>query len=247
MPVILKLPVALAILSVLACSDAFSKHSVFQLVQEDSTIVLQGYVYDSTSNQGNHLPLQAKIVLESLPYGSEIGIISTKDTTGYFEYYLNPAHSYKLDIKCEGYRPHMEILNPKEGNGSVLAKKFFLKPGLKADQVIRLENLIFDQGKAIINPESYTELNQLAATMRDNDEMEIQLEGHTDWRGNKKLNMRLSEDRVEAVKNYLVTMGIDKKRIRTKAFGGSQPITKEKSLEASEVNRRVEVRILKIE
>ncbi|HLT74261.1 MAG TPA: OmpA family protein, partial [Ohtaekwangia sp.] len=63
--------------------------------------------------------------------------------------------------------------------------------------------------------------------------------------GNPKMNMKLSESRVEAVKKYLVEKGIAKKRIQTKAFGGSQPLRNEMTPEARAMNRRVEMRILK--
>ena len=76
--------------------------------------------------------------------------------------------------------------------------------------------------------------------------MQIQLEGHTDYRGSKKLNMELSQQRVEAVKTYLIGKNIAARRIKTKAFGGNQPLIREQSIEASQINRRVEVRILKI-
>ena len=82
--------------------------------------------------------------------------------------------------------------------------------------------------------------------MNQNLSMQIQLEGHTDYRGSKKLNMELSQDRVSAVKEYIVGKGINSRRIKTKAFGGTRPLIRESSLEASEINRRVEVRILKL-
>ena len=75
--------------------------------------------------------------------------------------------------------------------------------------------------------------------------IEIQLEGHTDSQGNASANMELSQDRVEAAKKYLVSKGIDKGRVKTKAFGGTQPLSNEKTEEALALNRRVEMRVLK--
>ena len=121
-----------------------------------------------------------------------------------------------------------------------------MEPQVKENQVIRLKKLIFEQGKSSITSESYGELNKLVNLMNENSLMQIQLEGHTDYRGSKKLNMELSQQRVDAVKSYLVGKGINAKRIKIKAFGGTQPLIKESSIEASEVNRRVEVRILKL-
>lgn len=74
--------------------------------------------------------------------------------------------------------------------------------------------------------------------------MVIQLEGHTDYLGPAKQNLELSEKRVLAVKDYLVSKGINKARIKTKAFGGTKPLSKEDTPEAHAANRRVEVRVL---
>jgi len=123
---------------------------------------------------------------------------------------------------------------------------FYLEPQVKENQVIRLHKLIFEQGKSYITADSYDELNKLVNLMNQNSSMQIQLEGHTDYRGSKKMNQELSEDRVKAVKNYIVGKGIHSRRVKTKAFGGSQPLVRESSIAASKINRRVEVRILKL-
>ena len=80
--------------------------------------------------------------------------------------------------------------------------------------------------------------------MNENPKMVIQLEGHTDFLGDSRANMRLSQQRVESVKSYLADHGISKTRIRTKAFGGTQPLSRDNTPEAHRLNRRVEVRIL---
>jgi outer membrane protein OmpA-like peptidoglycan-associated protein len=80
--------------------------------------------------------------------------------------------------------------------------------------------------------------------LKNNPRMVIQLEGHTDNRGDAKLNMKLSQDRVTAVKTYLVSKGGNKNKIKTKAFGGTQPLSQENTEEAHALNRRVELRVL---
>lgn len=75
--------------------------------------------------------------------------------------------------------------------------------------------------------------------------MIIQLEGHTDTRGDPKANLKLSQSRVGAVKDYLVSKGVSKSKVKTKAFGGTSPISTENTEEAHRLNRRVELRILK--
>lgn len=74
--------------------------------------------------------------------------------------------------------------------------------------------------------------------------MVIQLEGHTDTRGNANANLALSQERVNAVKAYLVSKGSNKRKIKTKAFGGTQPVSLEDTEASHALNRRVEMRIL---
>ncbi|MCG8307782.1 MAG: OmpA family protein [Cytophagales bacterium] len=214
----------------------------------DTVIRMHGHIYDTISDHPDRIPLKAKMVLESLPHASEIGIITSNDSTGYYEYYVNLKHHYRINIRCENYKRLFENLEPRKAllNGEI-ARDYYLEPEIKENQVIRLNKLIFEQGKSAITPQSYQELNKLARLMNNHPSMQIQLEGHTDYRGSKRLNMELSQQRVEAVKNYLVGKGISSRKIKTKAFGGTKPLVKEKSIEASEINRRVEVRILKID
>jgi outer membrane protein OmpA-like peptidoglycan-associated protein len=111
-------------------------------------------------------------------------------------------------------------------------------------KVVRLEALTFGQNKSNISSSAHDELNKLAQTMTENPNMIIQLEGHTDFRGNAKLGMELSEKRVEATKNYIVKRGISKKRILTKGFGGTKPLSRSNDANSRLRNRRVEVRII---
>ncbi|MPN15035.1 putative lipoprotein YiaD [bioreactor metagenome] len=80
--------------------------------------------------------------------------------------------------------------------------------------------------------------------MTTNLKMQIKLQGHTDNIGNAKSNMILSNNRVESVKSFLVTKGIDETRIQTKGFGQSQPIETNDTEEGRAKNRRVEFFIL---
>ena len=74
--------------------------------------------------------------------------------------------------------------------------------------------------------------------------MVVQLEGHTDYQGDPKDNIKLSQERVESVKRYITSKGIAKSRIKTKAFGGTMPLSRDNTPEAHRLNRRVELRIL---
>ncbi|RAK01908.1 outer membrane protein OmpA-like peptidoglycan-associated protein [Larkinella arboricola] len=116
---------------------------------------------------------------------------------------------------------------------------------VETGRTYRLNNLLFKQSAYEIEPESYPELDSLVALMNRNPIMEIELSGHTDNVGDPKLNVALSQKRVDAVKSYLVNKGIQSERIQTRAYGGSKPLADNSREETRRLNRRVEVTILK--
>lgn len=178
--------------------------------------------------------LKAKIVYKSIPTGG----ITGRFADSVFQFSVFGTAKYQVTATAEGHIPRTIIIDPKEiGGQTVFVRNIELTDGKKT---FTLNHLIFQQGKAVIDPKSFPELDELVALMADNKSMVIQLEGHTDNQGNAKLNMELSKDRVEAVKDYLVDKGIGKSRVKTMAFGGTRPL----STAARAANRRVEIRVL---
>lgn len=105
------------------------------------------------------------------------------------------------------------------------------------------ESLEFEFDKAIIVEESYGDLEALTNVLLVRKELNIELEGHTDNNGTEEYNMRLSKDRVEAVKKFLVVNGVDANRIKTSYFGESRPIADNSTREGRAKNRRVLISI----
>jgi OOP family OmpA-OmpF porin len=128
--------------------------------------------------------------------------------------------------------------------GDEVEANFSLMP-LEVGATMRLNKVYFDRGTANLLDQSFEELQNVVAMMRENPSVKIQLSGHTDNQGNSKLNLKLSEDRVDAVAEYLTEQGIDKKRIKGKGFGGTKPVASNASEETRKLNRRVEITIVK--
>ena len=82
--------------------------------------------------------------------------------------------------------------------------------------------------------------------MQESSSMMILLEGHTDISGSKQANKKLSENRVFAVKRYLVERGIEADRIRLKAYGETRPLTYSRDEASKKRNRRVVFRVLQL-
>jgi OmpA-OmpF porin, OOP family len=198
-------------------------------------ILAQGKITDSRTSKG----IKANVRYSSIPTGSIFGRFS--DST--FSFPIFGTAKYQITAEAKGYNPRTVIVDPKDiGPDKKVLRDITLTP---SGETMRLDNLIFPQGKSVIDPKSFDELDEVAQMMKENSKMVIQLEGHTDNQGSAKANMELSQSRVEAVKKYLVSKGIAKDRVKTKALGGSQPLSNEMTQEARAMNRRVEMRILK--
>ena len=85
----------------------------------------------------------------------------------------------------------------------------------------------------------------MAFKLQLNTSIKIELAGHTDNRGIPSQNVKLSQARVDKVKSYLVSKGIEGKRISGKGYGGSKPIASNETEETRQLNRRVEFTIKK--
>ena len=203
--------------------------------QDQDQILAEGRVTDSRTGKG----VKAAIRYSSIPTGSIFGRFN--DST--FSFNIFGTAKYQITAQAEGYNPSTVIVDPKDidANRRVLRDIRLIPKG----QTMILDHLIFAQGRSVIDPKSYAQLDEVVEMMKENSHIEIQLEGHTDNVGSSKANLKLSEDRVEAVKRYMVDKGLSKGRIQTKAFGGTQPLRNEMTPEARSQNRRVEMRILK--
>ena len=104
----------------------------------------------------------------------------------------------------------------------------------------------FEFNSAELKPVSFPLLDEVAAVMKDNAQIEqLQIEGHTDTTGKLSRNRELSQQRAESVLKYLTKAGIAKKRLLAKGFGPDQPVSSNDTPEGQEANRRVEFNILK--
>jgi OmpA-OmpF porin, OOP family len=209
--------------------------------QTDSLVYAEGKIINAATKE----PVRARITYQSLPYGSKVGTLNNS----MYSFPMFDNEKYAIIVEADGFVPAKYMLDPAEANdeGKVI-KDIELSAGSSnehtAGQVIRLNNLIFQLGRSRISPDSYHELDLVVNMMKEHTKMVIQLEGHTDYLGNPRDNMKLSQERVDAVKNYLVSKGISKNRIKTKAFGGTNPLSRDNTPEAHRLNRRVELRIL---
>jgi len=151
---------------------------------------------------------------------------------------------YVVKIEAPGYISSLEKLDVQTYEMKDLEMNFRLQP-IEVGTTVSLKNVLFEQSKTELLPQSYEELDLVVAFLRTNQRVRIELSGHTDNRGIPTQNVKLSQARVDKVKAYLVSKGIAGKRIEGKGYGGSKPIASNDNEDTRQLNRRVEFTIKK--
>jgi OmpA-OmpF porin, OOP family len=103
-----------------------------------------------------------------------------------------------------------------------------------------LEDVQFATGKATIKPDSFSRLDAMVEYMTHKKTARIEISGHTDDAGKKAVNKKLSQQRADAVRDYLVSKGIDADRIKAVGYGDEKPIAPNDTSEGRQKNRRIE-------
>jgi outer membrane protein OmpA-like peptidoglycan-associated protein len=102
------------------------------------------------------------------------------------------------------------------------------------------QTVYFATNKSVIKRVSFPLLNEVAQALQDNPTIEVRIEGHTDSRGSDKHNLKLSDDRANSVREYLIGQGVDGGRMTSKGFGEDVPIADNRTKDGRAQNRRVE-------
>lgn len=121
----------------------------------------------------------------------------------------------------------------------------FNNKSIRVGETVRLNNILFDQGKADIKEEARPELNRILELLQSQPTMDIELSGHTSSEGDAALNRSLSYKRVNACKRYLLDKGIDPGRIIAVGYGPDRPVAPNDTEANRTLNRRVEMRVMK--
>ncbi len=133
--------------------------------------------------------------------------------------------------------------------------KMILPPDKQAEYDVRikieparefvLDNVYFDSGKATLKPSSNNALNNLVEVLKAKSTMCVEIQGHTDDTGKEDDNLKLSQNRAEAVKKYLVSKGIAENRISAKGYGSDLPIADNGTEAGKSKNRRTSLKVTK--
>lgn len=196
--------------------DGNKNCDIFKITQPKSAIPLpvsqiHGYIYNSETKQA----LSAKIVWTELGSEKELGFVTSSPDDGSFNLILPIGKKYSFHAIKEGFislSNNMDISALQVFKDTVIHQ--YLSP-IKRGQSIVMNNLFFSPNKFEILKESEPELLRLLMLMRSNNQMQIEICGHTSPNAEgEKFNQELSTNRASEVKKYLVERGIDEGRIK---------------------------------
>ena len=224
----------------------YGKADIFRIkLHEDIKPNPVTLVKGSVLNSKDKTPLAAAIHFEDLSTGAEVGEARSDPKTGQYQIVLPVGVNYGIRANVSGFYSIHENIELKQNSKYDEVFKDLLMVPIAIGETVKLNNVFFEAGLPTLKPESYPELDRLVKILVDNPGIYIELSGHTDAKGNPDALMKLSQDRVDAVKAYLVKNNIAAERISGTGYGATQPIAPSDTEENSRLNRRVECKIVK--
>ena len=201
----------------------------------------KGFVYDDVTKK----PTEASVSLIDVATGEVVQAVHADASDGNFLIILHEDKSYAFQVKKEGYMFFSKHVDFSRQKLAAIEIDVPLVPVDEKDKSIVLENIFFESRKYRLLDESKVEFNTLVQTLKQNSELKLVIEGHTDNVGDSKYNFELSYQRAQAVFEYLVLWGeIDAKRLKVKGFGETQPRATNETAAGRALNRRIELKIL---
>jgi outer membrane protein OmpA-like peptidoglycan-associated protein len=194
---------------------------------------------------------------QTMPLPAKVKLVGARDNVivahtplgdGVFEFNITNAKGkdYRLSVDVNGYV--FQNINLKLEGATAQAKtvnRTVTMRKLAVGVTSILRNIYFDFDKATFKTESYTELNKLESMLSQNENIIVEIGGHTDAVGTKAYNQYLSLKRAQAVKDYLTKKGISTRRVKAVGYGKSKPLaSNDDERGGRELNRRVEFKVL---
>ncbi len=226
-------------------TDTLTKE--FLLTEEQPLATIEGFVRLRETKK----PMEGEKV--SLA-GEHDEVETHTDSSGKYVFTdVLPGKTYTIKIAKEGYFSESRKIDiSRLDESSVFSTEtgydtdFLLTPIEKEKEII-INNIFYDFNKATLRPESRQELDKLASMLKETPQVIIQINAHTDARGSKSYNQRLSQRRAQTVVDYLTKKGIAPDRLFAKGYGESRLMVPRARTEAQhQLNRRTSFNVLAV-
>ena len=202
----------------------------------DNTAYLQGRIVE-LSNKRN-IP-NSELLIVDLKTSKPVNTIYIEN--GNYKALLPIGRSYAIVAKSPKHLLYSETFEFITDSVSNFMEKDFKLKRVRKGMKMNLHNINFESGKSELLKESYFELDLLVTFLKKYSRYRAKVIGHTDDVGSKESNQKLSVDRANSVRDYLISKGVSSAKLKPLGKGETQPISKDKSVEGRKKNRRTEI------
>lgn len=201
----------------------------------DAQVVVVGKVLDERTRK----PVEATVTVTDLESGEVVATMRSDDQTGEYTVLLSKGRRYSVTADAPGYVFYSDeyTVPATLKEGEEIRKDILLREG----QTRLL--IYFDYDKADLKKESFPDLNRAIKFLNENPTLNAEIAGHTDSIGSDEYNKGLSQRRAEAVRDYMISKGVTRSRLRAVGYGEEQPVADNATEEGRALNRRVEMRL----
>jgi outer membrane protein OmpA-like peptidoglycan-associated protein len=166
------------------------------------------------------------------------------DISGKIKLVLPPGDNYHVSVKSISDTTQFAVITvPALAEDECFTEPFRVQIKFDPPRHYRLDNVHFDFDKASLCPDSYIQLKELLEYLQRHEDIKIEIAGHTDTIGNDAHNLKLSQERANTIRNYLMSKGIKATKLTAKGYGVTYPVADNSSEDGRQLNRRTEVRI----
>jgi outer membrane protein OmpA-like peptidoglycan-associated protein len=226
--------------------DSITGKDIYQVdmnpyIPASSAFTLSGTVTDRITGR----PVEARIEVQ--PHGdSLISRVEADPITGHYLLGIPEKPAYRIGAYFPGYLPYsFYYINDLTENHSQIQHSIMLEP-IRSGAGIIMQNIFFAFNSHELLPESASDLGEILAIFSQNPGIVIEISGYTDSTGSDEYNLLLSQRRAESVMKYLIEHGINPGQLSAKGYGRSNPVATNETENGRSLNRRTEMKVIRL-
>jgi outer membrane protein OmpA-like peptidoglycan-associated protein len=205
------------------------------------------YTFETTVLDANGKPVDGEVVIQDLETGKIVQIVRPDPITGAVFVPVSEKKNYRAELRKTDTPPVSLELSFARDTAKTIVKGPVIvattEDLMRSGASIVLNNLFFETGSYTLLDPSRLELDALAKYLKDNN-LAVEIQGHTDDIGSAYSNQLLSENRASAVRDYLIARGCAPEKVQATGYGETRPAILNQDEQSRQKNRRVEFRLL---